>query len=55
MVLRLGLEELIPWEVEVAEFICCCCATAAVDGSINPLNGVVIRKPRHIIDSMMKK
>jgi hypothetical protein len=39
IVLRLGLEELVPWEDEVAEFICCCCATAAVDGSINNLPG----------------
>jgi hypothetical protein len=33
-------EELAFWEDEVLEFIRCCCATA-VDGSINPLNGIV--------------
>jgi hypothetical protein len=34
-----GLEEgLLPWE---GEFIRCCCATA-VDGSINPSNGIII-------------
>jgi hypothetical protein len=31
-------EELVPRK-EVSELICCCCAT---DGSINPLNGLVI-------------
>jgi len=35
-----GEEELVLWEDEVLEFIRCCCATA-VDGSINPLNGIV--------------
>jgi hypothetical protein len=34
-------EELVLWEEEVLEFIRCCCATA-VDGSINPSNGIVI-------------
>jgi hypothetical protein len=35
-------EELVLWENEVLEFICCCCATA-VDGSIkDPLNGIII-------------
>ena len=38
-----GLEvgELIFLEDEVLEFIRCCCATA-IDGSINPLNGIVV-------------
>jgi len=34
-------EELVPWEEVALEFNCSCCATA-VDGSINPLNGIVI-------------
>ena len=38
----LEVEELVFWEEdEVSEFIRCCCATA-VDGSINPLNGIVV-------------
>ena len=37
----LGEEELVLWEDEELEFICCCCATA-IDGSINLLNGIVI-------------
>ena len=36
-----GLEEELLWVDEVLEFIRCCCATA-VDGSVNPLNGIVI-------------
>jgi hypothetical protein len=34
-------EELVLWEDEVLEFIRCCCVTA-VDGSINPFNGIII-------------
>jgi hypothetical protein len=44
MVLRdkgLVEEELVLWEDEVLEFICCCSATAT-DGSINPLNGTIM-------------
>jgi hypothetical protein len=35
-----GEEELVLWEDEVLEFIRCC--AAAVDGSISPLNGIII-------------
>jgi hypothetical protein len=34
-------EELVPWD-EVFELICCSCATAVVDESINLLNEIVI-------------
>jgi len=39
----LKVEVLEFWEDEVLEFIRCCCATAtAIDGSIHPLNGIVV-------------